>query len=101
MVKIIWSRRAFAQFERIIKYIRTEHGLTYARIVHSKILQSISFLQDHPELGPKEPLLAHKKSEYRFIVIWSFKIIYKVENAKVVISRVFHTSQNPRKLKGV
>lgn len=79
MVKIIWTKRSFSQFERIIKFIREDQGLGYARIVHSKILESVSFLENHPELGPHEPALAHKKSEYRFLVIWSFKIIYRVE----------------------
>ena len=52
-------------------------------------------------MGKVEPLLAHKKSEYRFIIVWSYKIIYRVTTGNVVISRVFHTSRNPNKLKGV
>jgi plasmid stabilization system protein ParE len=34
-------------------------------------------------------------------MVFSYKIIYKVSNEKITISRVFHTAQNPRKLKGV
>jgi toxin ParE1/3/4 len=101
MVKIIWTKRAFKQFERIIRYIREEQGLTYAKIVNRKILESISNLENHPLLGPKEPALNHKKSEYRFLVVWSYKIIYKSDPDRVVISRLFHTSQNPKRLKGV
>jgi len=52
-------------------------------------------------MGRVEPLLAHKKTEYRFIVVWSYKIIYKVASDHVTISKVFHTSRNPNKLKGI
>jgi toxin ParE1/3/4 len=86
---------------RAVHYIREEQGLYYAKIVHSKIIESISKLQVHPLMGTREPALLHKKSEYRFLVVWSYKIIYRVDQYKIVIARIFHTSRNPRKLRGL
>ncbi|MFY0607286.1 MAG: type II toxin-antitoxin system RelE/ParE family toxin [Cyclobacteriaceae bacterium] len=101
MVKVIWTIRAFNQLERNIKYIRDEQGVSYAEIVLNKILSSTTLLEETPKMGKIEPLLEHKKSEYRFLIVWSYKIIYRLAKDKVVISRVFHTSRNPNKLKGV
>ncbi|MEQ8478875.1 type II toxin-antitoxin system RelE/ParE family toxin [Fulvivirga sp.] len=101
MVKVIWSKRAFSQLERNIKYIKEEQGVSYAETVLNKILSASSLLAGTPKMGPIEPLLEHKKSEYRFILVWSYKIIYRVTSDRVLISRVFHTSRNPQKLKGV
>jgi toxin ParE1/3/4 len=101
MVKIIWTKRAFQQFERVVHYIKEEQGLYYASIVHSKIIESITNLQAHPLIGTREPALLHKKSEYRFLIVWSYKIIYKFDASKIVISRIFHTSRNPIKLRGL
>lgn len=101
MVKVIWTKRAFQQFERAIRYIREDQGLYYAKIVHSKIIESVSHLEAHPLIGVHEPALAHKKSDYRFIIVWSYKIIYRVDSTYVVISRIFHTSRNPKTLRGV
>jgi toxin ParE1/3/4 len=101
MVKVIWSKRAFGQFERSITYIKEEQGLSYAKIVVDSILETTRLLCEQPNLGRIENLLAHKKTEYRYIVVWSYKLIYKVEKDKVIISRLFHNSQNPKKLKGV
>lgn len=101
MVKIVWSKRAFGQLERAIKYIKEEQGLKYAEIVLDRILNSVKLLEQNPGMGTREPLLKHKKSEYRFLVAWSYKIIYRVEKDRAIISRVFHTSRNPKKLKGV
>ena len=101
MVEIVWTKKAFGQLERAVKYIREEQGLSYAEIVLNKILQTAELLEHSPKMGTLEPLLAHKKSEYRFLVVWSYKIIYRTTKDKVVISRVFHTSRNPKRLKGI
>ncbi|MEQ9051573.1 MAG: type II toxin-antitoxin system RelE/ParE family toxin [Marinoscillum sp.] len=101
MAKIIWTKRAFGQLERNIKYIKEEQGISYAEVVLNKILFSTAQLQGTPKMGKVEPLLEHKKSEYRFLIVWSYKIIYRVATDRVVISRIFHTSRNPKKLKGI
>jgi len=100
MAQVKWTKKAADQLERATRYIKEEHGSTYAEIVLSRILRSTSFLASHPGMGSKEPLLAHKKHEYRYLVVWSYKVIYKVaKNGNVTIASVFHTSRNPSKLK--
>lgn len=101
MAQIIWTKKASGQFERAIKYIFKEQGFYYANIVREKILQTTALLEGQPQMGTIEPLLAQKKSEYRYLLVWSYKIIYRTTNNKVIISRVFHTSRNPKKLKGI
>ena len=98
MVEIIWTKLATNQLERALIYIKEEQGKVYANIVFNKIIDSVILLETHPKSGQIEPLLKHKKSEYRYLVVWSYKIIYRVGAQKVVISRVFHTSQNPSKI---
>lgn len=101
MVEVIWTKKALKQLERAVKYIREEQGISYAKIVLEKVLNSTELLEKTPEIGTIEPLLLHKKSEYRFLVVWSYKIIYRRAKNKVVISRVFHTSRNPQNFKGI
>ena len=99
MAEVIWTKKASGQFERAIKYIFKEQGFYYADIVREKILQTTALLEGQPQMGTIEPLLTHKKSKYRFILVWSYKIIYRTTKDKVIISRVFHTSRSPKKLK--
>lgn len=102
MVEVIWTKRAFEQLERNIKFIREENSSKAAKIVLSKILKSTKALHTSANLGTIEPRLAHKKSEYRFLIAFSYKIIYrKASDQKVVISRIFHMSRNPKRIKGV
>jgi plasmid stabilization system protein ParE len=101
MANVIWTRKALGQLERAIKYIHKEQGTSYAQTVLSKILKITERLETTPFIGTKEPLLAHKKYEYRFVLAWSYKIIYRASKENVVISRVFHTSRNPSLLKSI
>ncbi|MBS1554031.1 MAG: type II toxin-antitoxin system RelE/ParE family toxin [Bacteroidetes bacterium] len=103
MAKVVWTARAFAQLEKAITYIKDERGQSYASIVLERILEVTAHLENQPRFGAVEPLLKHKKLQYRYLVAFSYKIIYRVDenNDKVVVSRVFHTSRNPKKLKGI
>ena len=98
MVEIIWTKLAANQLERAVKYIQKEQGTFYAQLVLNKVLDKVLRLETHPKIGQVEPLLKHKKSEYRYLVVWSYKVIYRVSVNKVVVSRVFHTSQKPSKI---
>lgn len=62
MVEVIWTKKAFGQLERAIKYIREEQGVSYAEIVLRKILNVTASLKNSPQMGTIEPLLTHKKS---------------------------------------
>ena len=99
MVKVVWTKTALDQFEKIIKYLENERGKTVAKVVGSRIIERAGQLEQFPNSGTIEPLLLHKRSEYRFLVVWSYKIIYRSTHKRVVISRIFHTSQNPKKLR--
>jgi toxin ParE1/3/4 len=99
MVEIVWSRIAEDQLRRAVQYIQVEQGTFYANLVLHKIFDSIEHLAEFPKAGPLEPLLQHKKSEYRYVVAWSYKIIYRISSRKIFIVRVFHTSQHPSKIR--
>jgi len=101
MVKVVWTKTALGQLERIVKYIAAERGTTYAKIVGHRIIERTEELENFPQLGTKEPILLHKKLVYRFLVAWSYKIIYRVSKVRITISRVFHTAQNPNILKEI
>ena len=101
MVKVIWTKRAFSQLERAIKYIKEEQGVAYAQIVLTKTLEKTRLLEITPKIGQSEPLLKHKKSEYRYIIVWSYKIIYRLDKDKVVISKGFPYLKKSKKIERI
>ncbi len=66
MVEVVWTKLAIEQLERAAKYIQSEQGTFYAKLVLNKILEASSKLIDYPQLGPIEPLLKHKKMNTAF-----------------------------------
>jgi toxin ParE1/3/4 len=99
MAKVVWTHTALRQFERIVKFVDQERGNSVAKTVGERMIERAESLDRFPEMGAIEQLLAHKKSEYRFLVVWSYKIIYRVSKDKITISRIFHSAQNPQKLR--
>jgi plasmid stabilization system protein ParE len=60
MVKVVWTKTALDQLERIVKYISEERGNYYAKIVANRIIEQTERLEHFPHLGAIEPLLQHK-----------------------------------------
>jgi toxin ParE1/3/4 len=99
MAKVVWTQTALKQLERIVKFIAEERSSLVARTVGERLIGKTEQLEQFPKMGTLEQLLVHKKSEYRFLVVWSYKIIYRVTKSRITISRIFHTSQNSNRLK--
>jgi toxin ParE1/3/4 len=99
MAKVVWTQTALKQLERIVKFIAEERSSLVARTVGERLIGKTEQLEQFPKMGTLEQLLVHKKSEYRFLVVWSYIIIYRVTKSRITISRIFHTSQNSNRLK--
>lgn len=99
MGEVRWSKKAVSQLQRNVTYIVEEQSVVYAELVLARILNAVDLLKENPRMGTIESFLAYRRKEYRFLVIWSYKIVYKVQlSGDVLIVRVFHTSQNPSKI---
>lgn len=98
MAEIVWSQLAEDQLRRAVQYIQVEQGNFYANLVLNKVFEAIENLEQYPRLGPIEPQLRQRKGEYRYVIAWSYKVVYRVTSKHIFIARVFHTSQKPTKL---
>ncbi|RTZ05191.1 type II toxin-antitoxin system RelE/ParE family toxin [Flavobacterium bomense] len=95
-MRVLWSKKASNELEAIYKYIKKESPQN-AILVFNEIYDLANSLPNFPYKFPVEPIINIQK--VRFVVIWSFKIIYSVEKESVVVLRIFNTKQNPKKLK--
>jgi toxin ParE1/3/4 len=100
MAEIIWTKLAISQLEKAVKYIAETSSNIYAEKILEETFKKTKLLETEPFLGQKELNLDFKKTEYHYLIVWSYKIIYRVskDNKKVYIARYFHTSQNPSKM---
>jgi toxin ParE1/3/4 len=65
----------------------------------SEIVGAAEPLRTQPERYPLEPQLQNLPDKYRFIKVGLYKIIYTFTGQEVIITHVFHSKQDPSKLK--
>ena len=82
-VKVLWSDNAINQLEHIFDYYKYNASLKVSRKIVLQILDRTLLIEKNPFIGKKDPLLQHRKKEYRFIIKGNYKIIYFVPSVRV------------------
>lgn len=98
-VKVIWDDEAKRSLRSIYNYIKSRESTQVAKKVRDEIVGQAKDLMIFPEKFEKEPVLENEPGNYRYKVVWSYKIIYEVTTEAIYILDVFHTSRNPSSLK--
>lgn len=51
MAEVIWTKLTVDQLERAVKYIQSEQGTFYAKLVLNKVIDSVGILEKFPKSG--------------------------------------------------
>ena len=89
--RIIWSDDAVEDIQQIADYIGRDSG-HYARVVVSRILESTRKLSRHPRIGRVVPEVGDQA--FRELLVYSYRVIYRVEKQRVTIETIAHGKQN-------
>lgn len=100
-LKILWTDFAKSELNKIYIFYFDHVGSKIAKIETKKIAKVTLLLKKQPEIGQVEEFLKGKSHEFRYLVHKSFKIIYWInwEQSQIEVVDVFHTKQNPVKMK--
>jgi len=82
-----WSEEALEDIESIATYIEKDSPI-YAKSVVSKFFEKAEILQEFSEIGRKVP--EFNDEAIREIFVYSYRLIYKVEETKVLFVAVVH-----------
>lgn len=95
---IRWSYKAQKQQDAVADYIFGEFGELALRKFYQKIDKVEEKLVEFPELGKLEPLLAHRKKEYRSIVLTKKnKLVYTIDKDYICVHALWDTRREPKK----
>ncbi len=97
-LSIIWDDEAKRSLKSINEYIKSRESTRVAAKVRSEITRQIKTLNQFPEKFEEEPILKSEVGNFRYKVIWSYKIIYEVAPDAIYILDIFHTSRDPSKI---
>jgi len=85
--KLEWSEEALEDIESIATYIEKDSPI-YAKSVVSKFFEKAELLQEFSEIGRMVPEL--NDEAIREIFVYSYRLIYKVEETRVLLVAVVH-----------
>lgn len=98
-LKIIWDDESKRSLRSIFEYIKNRESIRVATKVRSEIIKQTKTLNRLPEKFEKEPILKNEGGNFRYKVVWSYKIIYEITQDSIYILDVFHTSRDPSTLR--
>jgi toxin ParE1/3/4 len=85
--RVVWSRRASEDMAAIADYIAADSP-TYAGIVVKKVVHQTRALSRFPRSGRKVPEFDNE--DIRELLVYSYRVIYRLEEREVVIAAVIH-----------
>jgi toxin ParE1/3/4 len=85
--RVVWSPRALADVEAIASYIASDSPF-YAGSVVRRIVALTRTLEKFPFAGRKVP--EFEDENLREVIAYSYRIIYRVQTAEVIIAAVIH-----------
>jgi toxin ParE1/3/4 len=88
--RVRWSSRALSDLEAIAAYIEADSP-AYARSVVKKIISATRQLSQFPRSGREVP--EFENPSIRELIIYSYRIIYKLDDSVVTILSVIHGKQ--------
>jgi len=93
--KVEISDLAKVDLQNIVRYISEAESITIAKYVERGILSEMKRLKHFPTAFPKDEYTSTDEITIRFLVKWSYKILFFIDKNKVQIAGIFHTAQSP------
>jgi plasmid stabilization system protein ParE len=97
-MKIIWSDFASETLKDIYDYYKEVANERVAGIIKENIFMATRQLINHPDSGQIEETLLQLEEGHRYLVNSNYKIVYKKVKEDILITDVFDTRQEPKKL---
>ena len=96
--KVVVSNLAKSDLRSIVSYISEVESISMAKYVERGILSEMKKLVYFPSAYPKDEYASTNERTIRFVVKWSYKILFYIDLNSVQVVGIFHMAQNPDKL---
>ena len=100
-MNITWTEFAKDNLKDIFNFYSKTVSKKVAHKIRKQILNSTNRLNKNPEIGQIEFYLEKLKENHRYILSGNYKVIYKIEDSKIIITDVFDVRQNPDKINDI
>lgn len=99
-MKLVVLQQANDSFSRSLRYLAKYYSKTYLHSLRRKVKQELVWLKTHPAGGQYEEQLEHLGQGHRRHVAAPFKIVYRVIDDTIVVTDIFDSRRDPKRMKG-
>ena len=93
MAKVIWTRQALSDLQRIAEYIEIDSPIYASRVV-TKIRAIVEILGVQPLIGRK--VIEAPSDNRREIITGAYRVIYIIESESIFVLTVIHGARDYR-----
>jgi len=97
-MKVIWTNFASEMLFEVFLYYKEQANVRIAKRIRNNLFQSTKALLTNSKLGQIELTLETIKEGHRYLIVGNYKVVYKEITEGILVTDVFHTSQDPNKL---
>lgn len=97
-MNIYWSDFASKMLSDIYFYYKLNVSSRVANKIKNEIFTATKQLEEHPNSGQIEMNLKELKEGHRYLVNGNYKVIYKRIEEGILITDIFDTRQDPKKI---
>jgi plasmid stabilization system protein ParE len=94
-LELVWTEPAISDLKQIFQFYNTKSKIVAKKIITKLKNRPKSLLINGFE---KSGQIDDINSNYRHLIVQHYKILYRISEDKIIISRIFDTRQNPDKL---
>ena len=99
MNRTIISDSALRRIRKIFTYYSKKASSETAQSIIDNIFSTIDLIRDNPLAWQEEEYLKKLRKEHRRIISGNYKITYRIFDDTILVTDVFDTRQNPKKMK--
>ena len=98
-MKVVWMEQADEALSRTVKYVGGQFGRKAAEHLLKEAYRMGCLLEKNPHMGPIEPLMTHRATTYRSIVVNRLnKMVYRIVEDRIEIADFWDVRREPSTL---
>lgn len=98
-MKIEWTIRAKNSLDKYCEYIKEKASEDQAKKVRRAIVLGAKEIINHPTKYQLDEYYPNNPGNIRRFFKWSYRVVYLVEEDRILILNIFHTSLSEKKIK--
>jgi hypothetical protein len=98
-IEIVIKEYVLSQLEAEYMYFFKEYSENYADTFYDSFFKIVENILPHYLSYPECRFLSTKNKTYRNIIWGNYLIVFKIKKKNIEVLCLFHTKQNPKKLK--